>query len=108
MTSPSRERIFAWICAFIQDNGYSPSLDEIGRAFSMTGVGAWKHVKALVAEGRLLRKSGKYRSLDLPGRVDLRPVPTDALVAELARRRAVSHAQDALAHGRRGAAGGRA
>lgn len=95
MTSTRREQVYAFVCQFIHGQGYSPSLEEIGNHFGMTPVGAWKHVKSLIAERRLFRSSDRGRYILLPGRVDLRPVQTDALVAELARRRAVSHAQEA-------------
>jgi repressor LexA len=93
MTGTGRERVFAFVCEFIQANGYSPSLREIGDEFGITQVGAWKHVKQLIRDNRLLRSGDRDRYLVLPGRIDLRPVPTDALVAELGRRRAVAHAR---------------
>jgi SOS-response transcriptional repressor LexA len=94
MTSARREQVFAFVCRFIEQHGYSPTLDEIGAAFSFSAPAAWRHVSALLADGRLRRRQGERdRYLAIPGRVDLIPVPTDALVAELARRRAVSHAR---------------
>jgi biotin operon repressor len=96
MTGSRREQVYAFVCQFIHAEGYSPSLEEIGTHLGITPVGAWKHVTTLIGEGRLFRSRDRDRYLLLPGRVDLRPVPTNVLVAELGRRRAVSHAQRAL------------
>lgn len=92
MTSVSRERTFVFVCRYIEQHGFSPTLKEIGAELRISEPAASKHVHALVRERRLLRR-GRERGLDIPGRLDLRPVPTDALVSELARRRAVAHAQ---------------
>lgn len=86
MTTAIREKVYDFVCAFFDDKGYSPSVYEIGEHFGFSPVAAWKHVKTLVEEGRLARPKGRYRGLVIPGRIDLRPVTTVALLAELRRR----------------------
>jgi SOS-response transcriptional repressor LexA len=94
MTSARREQVYAFVCRYIEHHGFSPTLDEIGAGFGFSAAAASRHVHSLLSDGRLRRRKGERdRYIALPGRVDLTPVPTDALVAELARRRAVNHAQ---------------
>lgn len=90
MNAPRREAIFDFICGFFDEKGHAPTVYEIGDHFAISHVGAWKHVKELVADGRLQKIA---RRIVITGRVDLRPVSTDKLQAELARRRAVRHAE---------------
>jgi repressor LexA len=93
MTARNREKVYDFVCRYFDAKGHAPTLYEIGAEFGITHVGAWKHVQALIAEGLLSRASGHHRALRITGRVDLRPVPTDKLVSEIARRRAVGHAR---------------
>lgn len=94
MTSARREQVYAFVCRFIEQHGYSPTLDEIGAGFGFSAAAASRHVRSLLADGRLRRRKGERdRYIALSGRVDLTPVPTEALVSELARRRAVNHAR---------------
>lgn len=85
-----QEQAYALICAHFDANGHVPTAAELGKIMGISGVGAWKHMNGLLEDGRLVRlKSGRIK---LANRVDLRPVATDKLVSEVARRRAVSHA----------------
>jgi SOS-response transcriptional repressor LexA len=93
MTGTAREKVFAFVCTYFDKHGYSPTLNEIGVHFGFSSVAAWKHVKTLIEQGRLRRSRERDRYITIPGKIDLRPIPTDALVTELARRRAVSHAE---------------
>jgi hypothetical protein len=57
----------------------------------MSAPGAWKHVQALIADGKFaktkpVRKGVAHHGLVLPDLVDLSPISTDRLRAELARR----------------------
>jgi len=69
LTRRQRE-IYDFICGFVQDRGYSPSLEEIGAHFGLRSVATvHKHVQHLV-EKDLLRKSwNRSRSVE--------PVATD-------------------------------
>lgn len=92
----AQEQVYGFICAYADETGAVPTVREIGAHFGMSGVGAWKHRRSLVDQGRLVRLvDGR---VVIPGRVDLRPVPTDQLRAELARReRAARERPQALA-----------
>lgn len=70
-----RREILEWVRHFIDDNGYSPSMEEIG-----VGIGVHKnavnhHLKKLQKEGKVSMTPGKYRSLRLiEGDSDVREV----------------------------------
>ena len=64
LTKRQRE-IYDYICSFVADHGYSPSLEEIGAHFNLSSVATvHKHVAHLV-EKRFLRKSwNRSRSVE--------------------------------------------
>lgn len=64
LTKRQRE-IYDFICSFVSDHGYSPSLEEIGSHFNLSSVATvHKHVQHLV-EKRFLRKAwNRSRSVE--------------------------------------------
>ncbi|MGE4608399.1 MAG: transcriptional repressor LexA [Myxococcota bacterium] len=64
LTRRQRE-VYDFICAFVTDNGYSPSLEEIGAHFNLSSVATvHKHVQHLV-DKRYLRKAwNRSRSVE--------------------------------------------
>ncbi|MAJ61225.1 MAG: repressor LexA [bacterium TMED88] len=70
LTRRQRE-IYDFICEFVESNGYSPSLEEIGARFGLASVATvHKHVHHLVAKGFLRKAWNRSRSLE--------PVPDSA------------------------------
>ena len=67
LTRRQRE-IYDFICAFIEEEGYSPSLEEIGARFGLSSVATvHKHVSQLVAKGWLRKAWNRSRSLEPAG-----------------------------------------
>lgn len=67
LTRRQRE-IYDYVCTFIQENGYSPSLEEIGERFDLASVATvHKHVAQLVAKGWLRKAWNRSRSLEPVG-----------------------------------------
>jgi len=64
LTRRQRE-IYDFICEFIDEQGYSPSLDEIGTHFGLTSVATvHKHVQHLVEKGLLRKAWNRSRSVE--------------------------------------------
>ena len=64
LTRRQRE-IYDFICSFIQANGYSPSLEEIGAQFRLSSVATvHKHVAQLVEKGWLKKAQSRSRSVE--------------------------------------------
>jgi repressor LexA len=69
LTRRQRE-IYDYICEFVKENGYSPSLEEIGVHFELASVATvHKHVQHLVSKGFLRKAWNRSRSVE--------PVPED-------------------------------
>lgn len=67
LTRRQRE-IYDFVCAFIAEHGYSPSLEEIGARFELASVATvHKHVAQLVAKGWLRKAWNRSRSLEPVG-----------------------------------------
>jgi repressor LexA len=71
LTRRQRE-IYDFVRAFVAEQGYSPSLEEIGAAFGLSSVATvHKHVEHLVAKGYLRKDAHRSRSVepaaDAPG-----------------------------------------
>ena len=83
LTRRQRE-IYDYICRFVSDHGYSPSLEEIGAHFDLSSVATvHKHVQHLV-DKRFLRKAwNRSRSVEPVAPPDVRSVslPLLGLVA---------------------------
>ena len=79
---------------FIRDRialtGVSPTYEEMRQHLDFRSKSRlFQAVKALVADGHLIKAPERARGLSLPG-VDLRSAPTPALRGELARRERLS------------------
>ncbi|MCL4685424.1 transcriptional repressor LexA [Myxococcota bacterium] len=67
LTRRQRE-IYDFVCAFIDEHGYSPSLEEIGAQFHLSSVATvHKHVTQLVEKGWLRKSWNRARSLEPAG-----------------------------------------
>lgn len=61
-----QKQIYDYVTHFIETNGYSPSLEEIGREFQLSSVATvHKHVTNLVRKGLLRRTWNQNRSIDI-------------------------------------------
>jgi repressor LexA len=55
----TRERVFEFLCRFTRENGYSPSVREIGRALGLrSSETVHRHLVALESAGRIRRRHG--------------------------------------------------
>ena len=64
LTKRQRE-ILDYVRLFIRENGYSPSLEEIGRHFGLSSVATvHKHIQHLVQKGRLRKAWNRSRSVE--------------------------------------------
>ena len=64
-----QKEILDFVTRFIEDNGYSPTLHEIGAAFGLSSVATvHKHVSNLVQKGYMRRGWNQNRSLELSPR----------------------------------------
>jgi repressor LexA len=64
LTKRQRE-IYDYICEFVSDQGYSPSLEEIGAHFGLASVATvHKHVQHLVEKGFLRKAWNRSRSVE--------------------------------------------
>lgn len=71
LTRRQRE-IFDYICTFVEDQGYSPSLEEIAAHFGLSSVATvHRHVQHLVEKGMLRKAWNRSRSLE--------PVPQESV-----------------------------
>lgn len=64
LTARQRE-VLDFIARFIEENGVSPSIQEIGQAIGTSATAALAHVVALEKKGYLRRNPHEWRSLEL-------------------------------------------
>ena len=84
-------RILAYVCEYVDNNGYSPSLRDIQKALGVKSVSTvHRYAKILEAENKLDMKANSPRALaacreaDLAAKSGVDPAPAlDRLVAEL-------------------------
>jgi repressor LexA len=61
-----QKEILDFVAGFIEDNGYSPSMEEIAEHFQFSSLNAvFKHLSALESRGYLHRDSNRARSIQL-------------------------------------------
>lgn len=61
-----QKEIFEYLREYLEENGYSPSLEEIGRHFAIKSMnGVHKHLKVLEERGYIKRLANKARSIQL-------------------------------------------
>ena len=60
-----QRQIYDFVCEFVREHGYSPSLEEIGEAFGLSSVATvHKHVHHLVEKGFLRKAWNRSRSVE--------------------------------------------
>ena len=63
--TPRQRQIYDFICAFVVEKGYSPSLEEIGEEFGLSSVATvHKHVQHLVEKGFVRKSWNRSRSVE--------------------------------------------
>jgi repressor LexA len=84
LTRRQRE-IYDFICSFVKDQGYSPSLEEIGAQFGLSSVATvHKHVQHLVEKGLVRKVWNRSRSVEpveAPAAADIVALPLLGRVA---------------------------
>lgn len=74
--SPKRRAILEYIESFAQENGYAPSVREIGDAVGLRSPSTvHAHLRILEENGYLQKSKGKTRTLSLPGQPGYRNIP---------------------------------
>jgi repressor LexA len=72
--TPRQKRIYDFIAGAIRDNGYAPSIPEIGQRFNITSTrGVFDHLKALENKG-YIKRVGK-RAIEILSSKDRSPFP---------------------------------
>jgi hypothetical protein len=85
--SPVQQRVLDVVRDGIEISGVSPTIREIAQELEVRSTGhVHEAVIELIRQGKLARTKAHVRNLVLPDRVDLTPVATSALQAELKRR----------------------
>lgn len=83
LTRRQRE-IYDYIVGFVEENGYSPSLEEIGGHFQLASVATvHKHIQHLVSKGFLRKAWNRSRSLEPVGE-DVSELPSVPLLGTVA------------------------
>ena len=83
LTRRQRE-VYDYICEFVEENGYSPSLEEIGAHFDLASVATvHKHIQHLVSKGLLRKAWSRSRSLE-PVREEASDLPEVPLLGTVA------------------------
>ncbi len=83
LTRRQRE-IYDYICRFVADSGYSPSLEEIAAHFELASVATvHKHIQHLVSKGYLRKAWNRSRSVEpvSVGTADFAEIPVLGTVA---------------------------
>jgi len=78
-----QKEILDFVSGFIDQNGYSPSMEEIAEHFHFTSLNAvFKHLEALESRGHLHRDSNRARSIQLSQpEVSVRELPLFGYIA---------------------------
>ncbi len=79
-------QLLDWLREFMAVSGQSPSIRLIAERRGVAVSSAHRLIDGLVRQGALTREPGRANGLRLVDTPDLRPVPSDVLAAELARR----------------------
>jgi repressor LexA len=79
-----QKEILDFVSGFIEDNGYSPSMEEIAAHFNFASLNAvFKHLAALESRGHLHRDANRARSIQLspPSNAGARIIPMLGYIA---------------------------
>jgi len=63
--TPKQFRVLEYIREFRRSHGFSPTLDEIGRAFGVSKITVLQHLRALEKRGAIRRTRYRARSIEL-------------------------------------------
>jgi len=63
--TPRQKEIFSFVGTFIKEQGYPPSIREIGQRFHIYPRAVFDHLKALEKKGYLRRRSSMSRGLEM-------------------------------------------
>ncbi len=66
MLTPKQKQILEYLKKCLKKNGYSPSLEEIGRHFKLVKSTVHKHIKNLKGKGYLNKTDYQARAIELP------------------------------------------
>lgn len=66
--------IFEFICKFLLDNGYLPSVRDIMEVFDMTPNGVCSHLRALQRKGWISGRDHKGRAFQILAPIPVKPV----------------------------------
>ena len=76
MLTAAQEKTLQFICEYTDENGHSPTLEEIGAGLGVSSKGyVHRLVNALVEKGYLVRGSSGWRRLQLVGKSDAPVLP---------------------------------
>ena len=75
-----------WLREFMAVSGQSPTIRQIAARMEIGVSAAHRLIDCLVRQGALVREANRKSGLRIADLPDLRPVPSDVLAAELARR----------------------
>jgi|GEM_PF-3987359 SOS-response transcriptional repressor LexA len=59
------EMVYEFICNYLQERGFSPSLDDIGEAVFLSRASVVRHLDRLEVQQRIIREHGQPRSISL-------------------------------------------
>ena len=81
-----QKEVLDFLTQFVQQNGYSPSYEEIARGLELSSLATvHKHISNLQAKGLLQRAHNRSRSIDvLPARSTRRPTERLPLMGRIA------------------------
>ena len=65
MLTPKQKQILEYLRKYLKKNGYSPSLQEIGKHFKLVKSTVHKHVKNLKEKGYLNKADYHARTIEL-------------------------------------------
>ena len=63
--TPKQLKIYGYLCSYVEENGYSPTLQEIASQFGVSTVTIFEHLNALEAKGAIKRHKHKTRSIEV-------------------------------------------
>lgn len=66
-----QQQVYDFLLAYLADNGYPPTLQEIARHLQVSGnLGVLRHLQVLEREGLITRSTGSSRSIALTNRAE--------------------------------------
>jgi repressor LexA len=79
--TPRQQEVLEIVTHYINENGHSPSLREIGKKLAISGtLGVMKHLEALEKKGHLRRQEGSPRGITLSNQAEAASLPIVGVV----------------------------